>query len=101
MDELMQKYGLRRDNTPKGSGFLGEIPTNTGQVMTELSIGVDFGHGEMEIPLIVPTLTPEEIDYLSGGGEPTRELVDKAVKHATERLQRGLSPFATPTEEAL
>jgi hypothetical protein len=91
-------YGMRADNTPKGRGFLGEIKTQDGRVMTENSIGVDFGRGEMEIPTIVPTLTQDEIQYLSSGGEPTDAIVDKAVAHAKQRVDKGLSPFAQSDE---
>jgi hypothetical protein len=89
------KYGKRKDGTLKGSGFFGEIPMTdgSGRVMTEQSIGVDFGEGEMEIPLLVPTLTQEEIGILASGGGPTREMVDRAVIHARERLGAGQNPF--------
>jgi hypothetical protein len=89
-------YGARNDGTLKGRGFLGEIRTPDGQVMTELSVGVDWGEGEQEIPAIVPGLTPQEIEHLRRGGQPTDAIVDKAIKHARKRRAQGLSPFATP-----
>lgn len=88
------KYGLRKDGTKKGSGFLGELKTTSGDVATELSIGVDFGKGETEIPLLVPTLSKQEIDYLLSGGKVTKEIADKAIAHAIDRLKSGQSPFA-------
>ena len=87
-------YGTRPDGTQKGRGYLGEVPTPDGQAMTEYSIGIDFGQGEMDIPTLVPTLTPEERDYLARTGEPTDAIVNKAVEFAQRRLAMGLSPFA-------
>jgi hypothetical protein len=87
-------YGARVDGTRKGRGFLGEIPTPDGSVMTEYSIGIDWGEGEQEIPTLVPGLTREQISYLAQGGDPTPEIVDLAINHARRRLQMGLSPFA-------
>jgi hypothetical protein len=87
-------YGDRVDGTKKGKGFLGEIKTPDGQIMTEYSIGIDWGDGEQEIPTIVPGLSPEEIHYLARGGDPTPAIIDKAVSHAQQRLRMGLSPFA-------
>lgn len=87
-------YGDRVDGTRKGRGFLGEIRTPDGQVMTEYSIGVDWGEGEQEIPTVVPGLTQAQIDLLARGGEPTQEIIDRAIEHAIMRRRLGLSPFA-------
>ena len=87
-------YGKRLDGTEKGRGWLGEIPMKDGRFMTELSIGVDFGGKEVLIPAIVPTLTKEEIQHLSSGGELTDEIIRKAVEHAKIRMSNGYSPFA-------
>lgn len=91
-------YGKRVDGTTKGSGFLGELARPDGSVSTELSIGVDFGQGETEIPTLIPTLTAEEKTHLLSGGEPTKEIVDKAVAHARQRAAEGKGAFATPEE---
>lgn len=91
-------YGLRQDGTEKGTGFLGELKRPDGGVSTEISVGVDYGSGEKEIPTLVPTLTEDEKNYLLGGGEPTKAIIDKAVQHAISREEQGLSPFAGPGE---
>jgi len=91
-------YGTRVDGTDKGPGFLGELKTPEDKVVTELSIGVNLDGKETEIPSIVPTLNKDEIDYLINGGKPTKVIVDKAVKHAIERLKSGKSPFADISE---
>jgi len=88
------KYGNRADGTEKGPGFLGELKRPDGKVSTELSIGVTLDSKETEIPTLVPTLTQKEVDYLLEGNKPTKEIVDKAVEHAKERMDQGLSPFA-------
>ena len=91
-------FGNRVDGTPKGMGFFGALKRPDGDISTELSIGVDLGKGEMEIPLLVPGLTKKEINHLLEGGEPTDAIVGKAVIHARQRLANGLSPFASDDE---
>ena len=90
------RYGFRKDGTPKGIGFLGELKRPDGKVSTEFSIGVNFDGKETEIPSLVPTLTKEEINYLLNlkkGTKIPRNIIDKAVSHARDRISRGLSPF--------
>ena len=90
-------YGRRADQTLKGEGYFGALQRREGGISTELSIGVDFGQGEMEIPTLVPTLTDVEVAMLlrMRPGQPTPpSIVDKAVAHARQRLAAGLSPFA-------
>lgn len=91
-------YGLRKDGTRKGTGFLGALPMTDGSrdFMTEVSVGVNFDGKEVEIPTLVPTLTKEEVDYIRAGGDPTKNksIMDKAVEHARKRIAKGLSPFA-------
>ena len=89
-----EAYGQRADGTPKGTGFLGELQRPDGRVSTELSIGVEMGGEEVELPLLVPTLSKKEITLLLNGKEPTKAIVDKAIKYAQERMKKGLSPFA-------
>ena len=63
------------------------------KVSSEITVGVNIGGQEMDIPTLVPTLSSEEISYLLGGGEPTPDIINKAVEHAIQRIQKGLSPF--------
>ena len=91
--DIISKYGNRNDGTKKTTGFFGEIKQQNGKVMTELSIGVNIGNGEQEIPLIVPGLSRGEINYLSSGGRATRDIIDKAVLHARERIKNKMSVF--------
>lgn len=91
-------YGLRVDGTPKGQGFLGELERPGGGISTELSVGVEFDGKEHEIPLLVPTLSREEVDLLLRGDKATPQILQKAVRHARKRIAAGMSPFAQDGE---
>ena len=91
----------RADGSQKGMGFLGPLKFHDGRTSTEVSVGVQIGGKEIEIPALVPTLTPSEIDYILKGGSLKKdagpvanEIVRKAQQHAEERLAAGKSPFA-------
>lgn len=75
-------------------GFLGPLKYKDGSTATELSIGVNLGGKEVQIPSLVPTLTKQEIQHLMGGGQMTDSIVQKAVEHAQLRMKMGLGPFA-------
>lgn len=83
----------------KGPGFLGTLQRPDGGVSTELSIGVEFDGKETEIPSLIPTLSPQEIDHMLSGAKPTRAIVAKAVAHARQRAAQGLGPFATQADQ--
>lgn len=92
-------YGIRHDGMGvKGRGFFGALPYQGGGVATEISSAFDQGGQEIEHPLLVPTLTADEIRHLIHGGEPTPEIFEKAQSHALMRRSRGESPFAGPQE---
>ncbi len=93
------KYGKREDGTDKGMGFFGELKRPDGNVSTELSIGVELGGKETQIPLLVPTLSDDEIKSLLNGGKPTKEIVDKAAQYAIMRMKQGKKPFAQEGEQ--
>jgi hypothetical protein len=92
-------YGDRPDKTKKGLGYFGELerPDGTG-VMTEYSIGVPINGEEMDVPTLVPTLTPDEIRlilHMQDGEDMPRSIVHKAIDHAHQRLSEGKPIFAT------
>ena len=89
-------YGKRNDGTEKGSGYFGELKMKdgSGNIATEMSIGVNIDGKEVEIPMLVPTLSESEKDHLLSGKKPTDAIVDKAVAHAKKRMGEGKSPFA-------
>ena len=86
---------VRQDNTIKGQGYLGPLPTSQdSRYATELGIGVNIGGREMEIPSIVPGITKEQLNYILSGEMPTDEIVDTAVSHAKKRIKSGQSVWA-------
>jgi hypothetical protein len=92
----MANWGNRPDGSSKGTGWLGALNMQDGsnKLATEMTIGVSIDGREMNIPMLVPTLAKEEIDYLLKGGKPNKVIVDKAVKHAISRMQSQQSPYA-------
>jgi hypothetical protein len=78
----------------KGKGYFGKLPNKAGGHSTEISTEDESG----EYPLIVPTLTAQELDALLANEEPTEEVYSKARSWADTRRQRNQSPFAAPTE---
>lgn len=94
--KVAPEYGNRADGTKKGTGFFGplKMQDGSGDVATEISIGVNIDGKETQIPTLVPTLTKDEVNYLLKGGQPTPEIVQKAVDHANKRIKDGKSPFA-------
>jgi hypothetical protein len=87
-------YGLRHSGEGlKGKGYFGPMAGRDGTV-TELSAEDESG----EFPLVVPTLTAEELELLLAGKDPTAEMMEKASSWAATRRKRGESPFASPTE---
>ena len=97
-------YMRRLDGTVKSErGFLGPIRNNvSGKTMTEVSIGQP-GSEEGFYPLLVPTLTPEEVETIANMDlereRPPFSIIEKARAHAMERIDRGLSPFYEDGEE--
>lgn len=86
-------YGARHSGEGvKGSGYFGLQPGAEGY-SSEISAEDDEG----EHPLMVPTLSREELDHLLNGGEPTEEIYRKAAQHAALRRGQGKSPFADAT----
>jgi hypothetical protein len=96
----------RSDGTLKGPGFLGVLKRPDGNVSTELSIGVGLDGQETQIPTLVPTLTPEEVEWLLNmppdfpASQIPEEIQDKAVAHAIDRIRQGVSPFLEPLPAA-
>jgi len=96
---------MRFDGTIKSErGFLGPITNNiSGKTMTELSVGSP-GSPEGYYPLLVPTLTQDEIRTLQNlniGTDPIPpSILRKAKAHADQRTAQGLSPFYQDGEAA-
>ena len=82
------------------TGFLGPIPnTATGKTMTEVSMGIEIDGEEVLIPLLVPSLTEEEIKIMQnmeieGNIENVPQSIkDKAIEHAIQRMKENKNPF--------
>jgi hypothetical protein len=99
-------YGSRADGTAKGQGYFGELKRPDGGVSTEISVGMQIEGKETEVPLLVPTLTEKEKQYLLNKDPKTLDfkspemqpILDKAEAHAKRRLRAGKSPFASSRE---
>ena len=104
----LTKDSARPDGSQKGGGFFGLLKRPDGKVSTEISIGLDMGGKEVNVPLLVPSLTPEELNYLLQTDVESkdflknipRSIMEKAYIHAQERIKAGISPFALPDEIA-
>ena len=94
-----EAYGNRPDGTPKGPGFLGELKTSDGQVMTEFSFSVDLDGKEVLMPAVVPTLSKTELKHLQETQEITPAIERKAIDHAIKRIKEGKSPFYEKNED--
>lgn len=80
----------------KGDGWLGRLNRPDGNYSTELSAQFSDVLGGAPIPLLVPTLTKDEINVLLGLKESDqipRSIINKAIEHALMRDKLGLSPF--------
>jgi hypothetical protein len=75
----------------KGLGYFGAIDNGRGQYSTELASESDGLH----YPLMVPTLTGQELRHLLSGAQPTDEIYRKAYNHAVQRGLGAKDPFAT------
>ena len=95
----MADWGMRPDGTPKGTGYFGPIKHPNGRdVSTELSADSSDVLGGKLFPLLVPTLTREEIDYLISGKQPTTAIFHKAASFAKDRAKKGFPLFAAEGE---
>jgi len=80
---------------PKGNGFYGYLPNQTGQVSTELSASNDNG----SYPMINPAMNQQDINALLNNQQPTNEMYKKAEQWANYRKAQGQSPFMSPVGE--
>jgi hypothetical protein len=100
LGDLLGRADNRADGTAKGPGFFGLLKRPDGRVSTEISIGVSFEDGqEVQIPLLVPTLTRSEIQGLLSGAKASQPVVDKAIRFYRSRLAAGQPAFAQPGEQ--
>ena len=88
----------KMDGDQKQAGWRGVLPDGKGGVMTEVSVGTQLNGKEVQIPLIVPDSTEEDLKRIAqiANGELTEipdDLMEKAVAFAQKRIAEGKSPF--------
>ena len=104
LDEASKPYfgrnsnnsSIRTDGTQKGNGWLGPHKRPDGRVSTELSVQYDDVIGGKPFPLMVPTLTKDEVKTLlelKDGERAPKGIANKAIAHAEKRVREGKSPF--------
>lgn len=100
-EQTILSWGKRHgSNEQKNTGWRGIIPDGRGSVMTEVSTGVEIDGKEMEIPLIIPSTTRKEIEYLKKDmNNIPQSMIDKAVEFARKRIAAGKSPFFNGAKE--
>ena len=95
--EIPAPWGYRQGtNDPKGMGWNGvnKMTDGSGSVMTELTTTMTLDGNDVNMPLVVPTLSESERAHLLSGAAPTQDIYKKAADHAVGRLGLGLSPYA-------
>ncbi len=99
------QWDAREDGSRKGTGFLGALVRPDGGVSSELSMGTsDVTGQELDIPLLVPTLSEAEVRHLLSAppgqwDHPLMQsVVRKAIDFAKQRIAQGKSPFAAAGE---
>ena len=111
---ISEPMNMRRADGSKKSarGFLGPV-TNyaSGKPMTEFSTDMNWQGKKIEIPTMIPSLSDQEIEYMRGmkegegwrlsESEIERTIINKAKRHARERLEKGKNPFYQDGEEKI
>lgn len=88
----------KMDGEQKQAGWRGVLSDGRGGVMTEVSVGTQINGKEVQIPLIVPESTEDDLKRIAqiANGELTEipdDLMEKAVAFAKKRIAEGKSPF--------
>lgn len=87
-------YGMRPDGTRKGNGWLGAIPHyGPDGAQNGVSTELTFEAGGHQMPLIVPTLNPDQLRSLQHGGPLTPDIAKTAIDFARSMARRGRSPY--------
>jgi hypothetical protein len=80
---------------PKGSGWFGHLPNQSGQISTEISADSNG----MQYPLLNPMMNRQDINSLLANQQPTDDMYKKAEQWAKYRKIQGKSPFISPVGE--
>ncbi len=80
---------------PKGAGWMGALPNQTGGISTEISAD----NNGSQYPLINPNMNHQDINSLLSNQQPTDEMYRKAEQWAKYRQAQGKGPFISPVGE--
>jgi hypothetical protein len=62
-------------------------------------MGFGMDGKEVEVPMIVPSTTKQELDIILNLGKETPAMIKKATDHAKMRIKQGKSPFKNPEDD--
>jgi hypothetical protein len=79
----------------KGLGFFGALPSVDPNGRPSYSTELSGNQDNLHFPLMVPTLSKEELDHLLSGKQATDEIWKKARAHAMSRGMGAKDTFAT------
>tara|TARA_R110000787_G_scaffold78497_1_gene171745 strand:- start:1178 stop:1516 length:339 start_codon:yes stop_codon:yes gene_type:complete len=98
---MEKDYGTRHNPSDgkKYTGWKGVHTNKKGQKVTEHSMGFGMDGKEVEIPMIVPSTTKQELDIILNGKKVTPAMIKKATDHAKMRIKQGKSPFKNADDE--
>ncbi len=112
-EQAVEANGKRTDGTTKGPGWFGKIDLGKGKFATELSVTTEVDGVRVDIPLVNPLLTKQELDVLirmeKVGKEKLSEedkkalegIYDKAFEWAKQRWSQNKSPYIMKGESVL
>tara|TARA_R110000751_G_scaffold54334_3_gene117012 strand:+ start:2706 stop:3005 length:300 start_codon:yes stop_codon:yes gene_type:complete len=94
-------YGPRHNpaDGKKYTGWKGVHINKKGEKVTEHSMGFGMDGKEVEVPMIVPSTTKQELDIILNLGKETPAMIKKATDHAKMRIKQGKSPFKNPEDD--
>ena len=94
-------YGPRHNpaDGKKYTGWKGIHINKEGKEVTEHSMGFGMDGKEVEVPMIVPSTTKQELDIILNKGKVTPAMIKKATDHAKMRIKQGKSPFKNPEDD--
>ncbi len=98
ISQAVMNYGKRENGTNKANGYFGPLKRPDGSVSTELSAGMNINGKQTLVPLLVPSLNSDEVNYLlTNKPDPKnipQSILMKAGDFARGRMQEGKDPFA-------
>ena len=94
-------YGDGPNGTKKGKGWYGELHDSEGNIVTEMTVGINIDGEEVDVPAVNPILSEKQLTTLLGikSDQPLPEdIIDTAVEYAIFRKQQGRGMYAEGNE---